>query len=703
MVWTKVRDSRESSYENKYMQAPKNEPKVDLRTREVTAYDKRRFKVYEYENMSRGLGGLVVGDKYTPKQSRLEMMLLQSSYKSPWKVIEKANREWVRNYSSAAPKTALEEQVRVTLQDHSRGRYFKLMEIISDKDFLVKAYNEIRSNPGNMTRGPDNETLDKISETYFENLSQELLTGKFRFRPGRVVLIPKKNGKFRPLTIVPPRDKIVQKAITIVLQAIWEPSFHESSHGFRPNRSTHSALKPIYLRGDNYNWVIQGDITKCFDNIPHDTIRKSVKSKIGDVAVQQLIDKWLKAGQIINQRLIKNKNIGVPQGGVLSPLISNIVLHNLDKYMEKCIESFEIGKLRKRNTVYRNLIYKRRVERSRVKKLELTKLIRLTPSVISMDPGYKRMMYIRYADDFVVLMSASKNEAMRVKSNIKDILKNKCGSELNEEKTIITNLKHGFEFLGALIKKPSANNFMVMRSNKKIRVQTRMLMLAPIDKLIDKLIQTQFAYRNSEGKPIPQAYNALINQDHYTIISFYNSKMNGILNYYTFATNLNRLRYITWILQASCAMTLGAKYKCSMKEMFKRFGKTLEDPATGKLLQLPENYRTTHKFSNSNTTTDPMKNLEITWSGKLTLSTFDRTCVICGTNSDIEMHHLRKVGDVRYKIRKNESTYAEWIGAAKRKQIPLCQYHHQILHKGGLSYHELMLIVNYQQNLPHNE
>jgi len=126
----------------------------------------------------------------------------------------------VRNYSSAAPKTALEEQVRVTLQDHSRGRYFKLMEIISDKDFLVKAYNEIRSNPGNMTRGPDNETLDKISETYFENLSQELLTGKFRFRPGRVVLIPKKNGKFRPLTIVPPRDKIVQKAITIVLQAI---------------------------------------------------------------------------------------------------------------------------------------------------------------------------------------------------------------------------------------------------------------------------------------------------------------------------------------------------------------------------------------------------------------------------------------------------------------------------------------------------
>jgi len=155
--------------------------------------------------------------------------------------------------------------------------------------------------------------------------------------------------------------------------------------------------------------------------------------------------------------------------------------------MEKCIESFEIGKLRKRNTVYRNLIYKRRVERSRVKKLELTKLIRLTPSVISMDPGYKRMMYIRYADDFVVLMSASKNEAMRVKSNIKDILKNKCGSELNEEKTIITNLKHGFEFLGALIKKPSANNFMVMRSNKKIRVQTRMLMLAPIDKLIDKL------------------------------------------------------------------------------------------------------------------------------------------------------------------------------------------------------------------------
>lgn len=213
--------------------------------------------------------------------------------------------------------------------------------------------------------------------------------------------------------------------------------------------------------------------------------------------------------------------------------------------MEKFTRGFETGKLIRRNPVYRNLIYKRRVEKNITKKLELTKLIRKTPSVINMDPNYKRVMYIRYADDFVVLLSSSKKEAMRIKNNIKDILKNKCGSELNDDKTMITNLKHGFEFLGASIRKPRRGNFLVSRNNLKIRVQTRMLMLAPIDKLIDKLIQNQFAYRDMKGKPVPQAYNALINQDHYTIISFYNSKISGILNYYSFVTNFNRLRYIT--------------------------------------------------------------------------------------------------------------------------------------------------------------
>ena len=160
----------------------------------------------------------------------------------------------MRYYSSAKSKADSEGQIRIALKDHIQGdRYFKLMDILSDKDFLIRAYNEIKSNPGNITKGSDNETLDEVNESYFENLSRELKTGKFKFRPGRVVLIPKKNGKFRTLTIVPPRDKIVQKAMTIVLQTIWEPCFSDSSHEFRPNRSTHSALKPIYLKGDNYN------------------------------------------------------------------------------------------------------------------------------------------------------------------------------------------------------------------------------------------------------------------------------------------------------------------------------------------------------------------------------------------------------------------------------------------------------------------
>nr|WPM94723.1 hypothetical protein [Ceratocystis fimbriata] len=682
--WARIRDSRWGFYENKCTQASKSGYNVSLRTREATAYG------------TSGLGGLVVDslNKRLLKQDRLGVTMFQIPYNSIYKV----PGEVKRLSTVAKTATANDGIVRAKLSECKLGsKYYKLMDIIANKEFLINAYNSIRSNPGNMTRGADNETLDEINEKYFNDIAMELKTGKFKFRPGRVVLIPKKDGKFRTLTIVSPRDKIIQKAITMVLQAIWEPLFHDSSHGFRPNRSTHSALKEIFLKGDNYNWVIQGDITKCFDNIPHKSIRKAVSEHIGDMALLQLINKWLKAGRIIDKRLARHKEKGVPQGGVLSPLISNIVLHSLDEYMANYKNKFETGKLRKRNPEYAKLIYKRRVTKDPNIAAELTKKIRNTPSVISMDPNFKRIMYIRYADDFVVLTSSSKNEVIHIKNNIKDILKNKCGSELNDEKTTITNIRQTFDFLGARIRKPLNNNFLVNRKGSRIKVQTRMLVLAPIEELIDKLVKTGFAYKDKNGDVLPQAYNALINMDHYSIITFYNSKINGLLNYYSFATNYNRLRFILWNLQASCAMTLGAKYKKSMRAIFSQFGKNLVDPETDRGLNLPKNMKVRHNFNNKDTKVDPFKNLELTWSGKLTETTFGKGCSICGSNTDLEMHHIRKVADVRHKMRTGTSTYAEWIGATKRKQIPLCQYHHQMLHKGQLSYHELKLITSYNK------
>lgn len=212
--------------------------------------------------------------------------------------------------------------------------------------------------------------------------------------------------------------------------------------------------------------------------------------------------------------------------------------------MEQYKSKYETGKLRKRNPAYAKLIYKRRVTEDPIKKMELTKIIRNTPSVVSMDRNFKRLMYIRYADDFVIFISGSKNEATYIKNNVKDILKHKCGAELNDEKTVISNTKRKFDFLGATIQKPTSRNFLIKRRDKKVKAQTRMLMLAPLNKLLEKLVSTGFAYRNKKGETIPQAYNALVNLDHYSIIAFFNSKLNGILNYYSFATNRNRLRYV---------------------------------------------------------------------------------------------------------------------------------------------------------------
>jgi hypothetical protein len=281
--------------------------------------------------------------------------------------------------------------------------------------------------------------------------------------------------------------------------------------------------------------------------------------------------------------------IGTPQGSVLSPLLANIVLHQLDDFMKKQEASFHKGKTRARNKLYSSLTSKiQNADKFHPDSKLIPELLiqrRSIPSMLAIDPNLKRLAYYRYADDFIVLITGSKDDAIMIKQRIKALLKKECGLDLSEDKTLITRTRDGFSFLGAkCINTPQSEHpFLVPnKSGTRTKPRLRMRILAPITKILDRLVSNGFAYRDANGLPQATARKDLVNLSHFEILRFYNHRINGIINFYSFAGNYNNLRKVVLFLQLSCALTLALKYKERTKSrVFTRFGRLLTDPETG--------------------------------------------------------------------------------------------------------------------------
>ncbi len=578
-------------------------------------------------------------------------------------------------------------------------KHYKLLDILSNPHFLEKCYAEIKSKPGNMTKGTYNESLDRINWIWFEKVAAEIKSGKFDFRAKE---IPKNNGKKRPLGISSPRDKIVQKGLHAVLEAIFEPIFIESSHGFRSGRSVHTALLELYLKGNKYNWVIQGDISKCFDNIPHQIIMKYLSEKIGDPRILELLKKFISAGYVDEKGIKHNPNLGTPQGGILSPLLANIVLHKMDVFMMEEKKRYDKGDKRRKNPTYATLQAKKAKTINPVRRKEILDKMRNIKRSDSFDPNYRRLMYIRYADDFVVTIAGPIRDAEYIRNRIKDMLSGKCGLELNQEKTIISSMTGKWNFLGAEIRKLRTNRTWLVNHSSGGRSVgiPRILVNAPINRILTKLKDAKLIKQNKLGKIFPIGYTPVINLSHQEILSFFNAKARGIVNFYSFATNKSSLYGILWFLKASCALTLARKYKLgTLSKVFQKFGYELKCEETGMTFFKPDNLKSVHDFR-KRITTDLDKLVAQTWAGKNTQSIFSESCTICGSKSFVEMHHIRSVKNIRAKFRKGENiTMAEFKGAILRKQVPLCSYHHSLLHKGQLNWSDLKKVHKYNKRI----
>jgi nicotine oxidoreductase len=598
------------------------------------------------------------------------------------------------------------------------GRYGDLIRVIGHPDTLTLAYLKIKGNRGALTPGLEKETLDGMSLGFLEETAKKVIAGSYQFSPTRVVEIPKPGkAELRPLGMSNPRQKIVQAALEMVLSAIFEPVFLDCSHGFRPGRGTHTALKYLQIHIGNasaYNWVVEGDIKGCFDNIPHWLILKGLRKMIDCPATLNLITKLLSAGFMPPENKgVKHRNrhpikkTAAAELLVISPLLCNIALHSLDSYIiEKLKPGFEKGKSRKRNPELKRLRYK--IQATKDKKLRrklINESLRMNASD-PMDPNFRRLHYVRYADDWIILIAGSYYDAATARNKVADKLSS-MGLMLHPEKTRISHLRRDkCRFLGVdfFIRKVTRDNIKPVKvvTTKGVRVRKRssprLILHAPISELLGKLVNHGFAKRNHLGEIHPIGKGNCTPLTHAQILNFFNSKIRGILNYYTCIHNRMSLWSLVRILTYSCALTLARKFKLkTLAKTFKKFGRDLRFiNKKGEIFKIyrPENLRMLAEFERFHTppSSDIDTLLKTSWSSSMTQTQFDETCVICGTEENLEIHHIRSIKEVRVKAR----SYAQWVGGFLRKTIPLCKAHHLALHSGNLSHSEVVMLASYK-------
>ena len=562
----------------------------------------------------------------------------------------------------------------------------RLIHYIADVNTLILAYETIKSRPGNMPPGSTPETLDGIHTEYFSRISRKIRAGKYRFTPARRVWIPKPGkSEKRPLQIAPAREKIVQKAMELVISSIYEPDFRPTSHGFRPNKSTHSALKMADAQFKGSTWFIEADISKCFDNIQHELLIRCLSKKIRCQKTLALIKSGLRAGYIEIGGIAERASKGTPQGSVLSPLLCNIFLHELDVFMDDLCHEYSKGTRRRQDPRYTAVLNKIAVQTEIKEKLKLKQELRRFPVGDPMDANFSRVRYIRYADDFIISVTGPHSLALKIKELVSTFLEKQLGLHMNQGKTLVTkSCKGPAFFLGTEItwRAPQQKKVILSSRGRKVRITGRLSLHAPMEKLSRKLVERKFAKWDPSGKTLtPVGLKRLQNMSHSDIISYYNAVTRGMLNYYSFADNRSSLGSVVRILRMSCARTLALKYKLRyMSKAYKKFGSSLECPDTKTKIYRPTTLKRIRQFNASSPKT--LEALEKSWASKLTRSNLGKSCIICG-GIPAQMHHVRKIKEL--KSRKHLDWFTMQMAAIQRKQVPLCANHHSALHANKLT------------------
>ena len=433
-----------------------------------------------------------------------------------------------------------------------------------NKDLYLLAYGNIYSNHGAMTPGASGETADGMSERKIEAIIELMRSERYRFAPARRVWIPKKNGKLRPLGLPPWSDKLVGEVVRLLLEAYYEPRFSGRSHGFRKGRGCHTALREIQQTWTGTVWFIEGDISDCFGSLDHEVLLGILAEKICDQRFLRLIRHMLKAGYLEDWEY-RDTLSGVPQGGVVSPILSSIYLDKLDKFVEQeLIPQYTRGTSRRISPGYREVkirLARARRHGDRAAARNLGKQLRTLPAGDPGDPGYRRLRYLRYADDHLLGFAGPKAEAEQIKARLAAFLRETLGLELNAAKTLITHARtQPARFLGY--------DIIVQHRNTKITGGQRSVNGIIALRVPPDVIRAQCARYRHRGKPWHRP--RLQNLDDYDIVRVHGAEYRGVVNYYLLARDVWRLSTLRWHAETSMLKTLAAKHRSTVTQMAAR-------------------------------------------------------------------------------------------------------------------------------------
>lgn len=596
---------------------------------------------------------------------------------------------------------AVDSIAKVSKQGRRVNGLFRLLE---NPILWMQGYANIYSNAGAVTKGVGNNTLDGFAEERVNNLIKMLKARQYRFTPVRRTYIPKKDGKSRPLGIPTGNDKLVQEVFRILLEQVYEPVFSDNSHGFRPNKSCHTALKQVKDKWTGMKWIVEIDIKSFFDSIDHEKLIEILEKKIDDKRTVDVIKGMLKAGYMENWKFNSTYS-GTPQGGVISPILANIYLHELDNFMENLTVWFNKGEKRRTNSEYGNLQYRANLLTKEYKSLKekdapkdvlkncLEKRRNLVMAKQCMtqgdpfDANYKRLQYVRYADDFVIGVIGSKADAELVFQKVKQFIETELFLEISGEKSCIRLAKDGVRFLGYDIR-----TYTGVKVKKIVRhgihttmktVAQQMQLHIPAEKMAAFCGKCGYGdYNNFRA----HSRKILLHRSDAEIIETYNSELRGLVNYYSYAqaykTAIDKL---VSLATSSCLATLAHKHKSTTTQ----FAKKLRQQAGGYALTCnvkgkPKAYKlfrlADHQPSSTiNTKVDVTVHTEWLTMGRTELISRlnANRCEYCGqVGGYMEVHHIRKMADVEGK----KQMWQKIMSAMRRKTLVLCVACHQQLH-----------------------
>ncbi|MBO6230218.1 MAG: reverse transcriptase [Ruminiclostridium sp.] len=564
----------------------------------------------------------------------------------------------------------------------------RVYKLLFNRDLYLQAYAKLYSNNGAMTKGVTSETVDSMSIQKIDKIIAALRDEKYQWIAVKRVYIPKKNGKKRPLGLPTWSDKLLQEVIRMILEAYYEPQFSEHSHGFRPNRGCHTALSEIQT-WKGTKWFVEGDISKYFDTIDHDVLIKILGKSFHDGRFIRLIGNVLKAGYMENWRFNKTMS-GTPQGGIVSPILANIYLNEFDNWVEKVLLSkYNIGKRKRANPEYSRMnariaeCYKNGdIEAARKLKIERRNM----SSVDTHDKSYRRLRYVRYADDFILGFTGPKSEAEEIKAEIGKFLNAELKLELSAEKTLITNAgTKAARFLNYEIKVQNADDYI---NNGRRTANGVIGLFVPKD-----VIDTKCAKYMRKGKAIHRG--ELLHDDDFSIVAKYQSEYRGVVQYYILAQNLCWLSKLHWIMESSLLKMLAFKHRSTMLKMKEKYQTETVDKRTGKTL----------KCFQVVVEREGKRPLVAQWGGislsyqrhaviedtpyqvrggrtELLKRLLADKCELCGSTENIEVHHIRKLADLKVKGRKEKSAWAQIMATRNRKTLVVCRKCHNKIHYG---------------------